>query len=78
MTVRQLIDMLTLLCNEHGAGNHEILISMEHEDGSDRARIRSVGMYGSNVYVHSDQDRTRQLRLYSDPHMFKNSGKDEG
>lgn len=57
MTVRALADKLTMLCNECAAGNCEVLLSFEHDFGSDRSRIGSVGIHGSTVYIHAVPDK---------------------
>lgn len=51
MCVRQLIDTLTSLCNEHGMAEHEILVHIAHDFGGDKARISSVGAHGDTVYI---------------------------
>lgn len=57
MIVRELVDTLTMLCNEHGMAEREVIVWFGHECGGDKSRVVSVGAQGEAVYIYGGNER---------------------
>lgn len=51
MCVRQLIERLTMLCNEQGMAEHDGVVSFSYNGGADHSYLESVKVLNDKVYI---------------------------